>query len=58
MGTSAVAQTDGQGGPPGAELGRKDQGASLKVCDMGPGQATPLTPRLIPVQVRVFLQCF
>ena len=33
MGTSAVALTDGQGGPPGAELGRKDQGASLKVDD-------------------------
>ena len=58
MGTSAVAQTDGQGGPSRAELGRKDQGASLKACDKGPGQETPLTPRLILVQVRMFLQCF
>ena len=58
MGTSAVAQTDGQGGPPRAELERKEQGASLKACDKGPGQVTPLTPRLIPVQMRMFLRCF
>ena len=30
MGTSSVAQTDGQEDLPGPELGRKDQGAGLK----------------------------